>query len=555
MYRIGRIVTPAGIAVAASVVAYLVGVVVLQVTSVLTKIVLGWRSVVPAWLRERLPGTSSQDQVTKAFEATAIDRVADRVRDDAEFRAALVQHGVVVGRLTGAEIDENRLDEILRKDSAVRHEAVQEACDDDSWDIGDLNELLPLMVQRMRGRDDQFATEYDRLTTESDFRAGMAWPLFGLFAVLAVRSSVWWLGGLPAVLLLISSASGASLQATRLLNTIVASRRYEEPAMQVLDSIPAQQLLNRKAHTAWWTSRAAREVTALAISSDNAVIAGGTDDGYLLLWDRRTGGLLHSLAAHRDSIEAVAFSPDGTRIVTAGADSVTCVWDPMSGQPVHKLDHQQWVSYLAFEPGTGLLTGVASDSVLYWNISDGTQVDRRKIGESVVRSASMSPDGTLVIGFFDHSVVVIRGDHTLHPVKTGDLVVCCALNEGLFVSLEKDKDRQRRLVRWRQSDNGLIGSNLSVPQEPWQPVVVVDYESAPKIIFTTLDDEILLLSLDGDFPPRICGKHEGGISTFAISPDTATLVSASGAGTVHVHDLRTGKLLLRLVPQIQAKEH
>jgi hypothetical protein len=185
MYRIGRLVSPAGIAVAVSVVAYLVGVVILSVTAVLTEAVLKWRNVAPSWLTNRLPGASPRDQVEEAFEALAIDRLANRVRDDVEFRSALVQHGVEVGRMTGAEIDENRLDETLRKDSDIRRAAIDEARDD-SWDIGDLDELLPLMVQRMRGRDDQSMTEYDRLTSEAGFRAGMAWPLLVLLAVLAI---------------------------------------------------------------------------------------------------------------------------------------------------------------------------------------------------------------------------------------------------------------------------------------------------------------------------------------------------------------------------------
>lgn len=126
---------------------------------------------------------------------------------------------------------------------------------------------------------------------------------------------------------------------------------------------------------------------------------------------------------------------------------------------------------------------------------------------------------------------------------------CCALNEGLFVSLELDKDGQNRLVRWRRCDAGPVRSNLPVPWEPHQPVIAADYGSAPTIVFTTLEDEIVLLSVDGDLPPRICGKHAGIISTLAVSSDVATVVSASLAGTVHVRELSTGKLLLRLVPQ------
>jgi len=45
---------------------------------------------------------------------------------------------------------------------------------------------------------------------------------------------------------------------------------------------------------------------------------------------------------------------------------------------------------------------------------------------------SMSPDGTLVIRFFDESIVVARDDLMLHTGKdeTGQVVECRALNDG-----------------------------------------------------------------------------------------------------------------------------
>lgn len=552
-YRVGRLVTPVGIAVAASVAAYLVGVIVLPLTSALTKTVLRWRRIAPFWLLARLPGRSPEDQISEAFEAIAVDHLADRVRDDQEFRAALVRHGVEVSRITGAEIDEARLDELLRKDSAVRQEAIREASDY-SWKLGELDDLLPLMVQRMRGHDDQAASEYERLTAESGFRAGMAWPLLTMLMVLAARGSTWWLIGLPAVLPLISSASAASLQAALLLSTVIASRRYGEPIMQVLASVPAPQFLNRKAQSAGWARQAARVVVALAVSPDNLVIAGGTDDGHLLLWDAGTGELRQSWAAHRDSVEALAFSPDSTRLITAGSDGVARVWDPRSGQSIHALYHQHTMAHLAVDPTTGLLVVATSNGLNYWNLAEGERVKQRTFDNTGIYSMSMSPDGTLVIGCLDNAIVVVRGDQTLDTVKTktGELMRCVALNEGLLVSLEMDKNNQYRLARWHRSDNGLVSSVLATPWEPHPPVVAADHGSTAKIVFATARNEIALLSLDEELPPRILSDHTDTISALAVSSDRAILVSASQAGTVQVREVSTGKLLLRLVPVIRA---
>src|SRR5213079_1504995 len=135
--------------------------------------------------------------------------------------------------------------------------------------------------------------------------------------------------------------SRASLEANTLLGTVVAARRYDEPLLQRLETIPAQQLLSRRAWSADWASAAARAVTALAVSPDNTVIAGGTDDGYLFVWDASTGDLRHSVVAHRDYIEDLVFTLDGTRVVTSGRDGITCVWDLTSAERRHRLVHHQ----------------------------------------------------------------------------------------------------------------------------------------------------------------------------------------------------------------------
>ena len=323
--------------------------------------------------------------------------------------------------------------------------------------------------------------------------------------------------------------------------------------MQALDSIPSHQLLSRKNQVATWAKQAARVVTALAVSPDRTVIAGGTDDGYLVLWNSVTGEVMHSLTAHRDYIEAVTFSPDGASLATSGDDNVTCVWNVMTGERIHTLNRQLRVNYLAFDPSTLLLVGTTFDSVVYWDATKGAQVDRRTLGNSSVYTTSMSPDGTLAIGLLDDTVVVIGKDQTSHSFKAGDLVQCCAVSEELLITLERYKNRNR-LVRWRQVDHTFARSDVAAPQEPYEPVIVADNGPAATIAFATSNDEIVLLSLDEDSTPRICGTDADSISALATSPDATMLVSASAAGTVHVRELSTGKVVLRLVPQVHVRQ-
>jgi WD40 repeat protein/tRNA A-37 threonylcarbamoyl transferase component Bud32 len=85
---------------------------------------------------------------------------------------------------------------------------------------------------------------------------------------------------------------------------------------------------------------------------------------------------LATLTGHEDAVMAVAFSPDGARFVSAGADGVVQVWDRQSLQAVLRLrGHTAAVTAVAFSPdGRRLASGCADGSLYLWNITSGESV-------------------------------------------------------------------------------------------------------------------------------------------------------------------------------------
>jgi len=80
----------------------------------------------------------------------------------------------------------------------------------------------------------------------------------------------------------------------------------------------------------------------VAFSPDGRRLAAGCADNSIRLWDvataRRAGGkeLLEAevaeLRGHEDYVHAVAWSPDGTRLLSASGDHTVRVWDSLSAQ-------------------------------------------------------------------------------------------------------------------------------------------------------------------------------------------------------------------------------
>ncbi len=68
-------------------------------------------------------------------------------------------------------------------------------------------------------------------------------------------------------------------------------------------------------------------VNSLAFSPDGHVLASASNDVTIKLWDVTTGRELATLKGHTNSVQSVAFSPDGARLVSTAQDGTTRVWE------------------------------------------------------------------------------------------------------------------------------------------------------------------------------------------------------------------------------------
>lgn len=68
-------------------------------------------------------------------------------------------------------------------------------------------------------------------------------------------------------------------------------------------------------------------VTSVAISPDGRLVAAGSLDRMVRVWDTQTGHLLEKLEGHKDSVYSVAFAPDGKSLVSGSLDRTLKSWD------------------------------------------------------------------------------------------------------------------------------------------------------------------------------------------------------------------------------------
>ena len=68
-----------------------------------------------------------------------------------------------------------------------------------------------------------------------------------------------------------------------------------------------------------------------AFSPDGTRVVTASDDKTARLWDAATGAPIAVLSGHEDAVWSAAFSPDGTRVVTASKDKTARLWDAATG--------------------------------------------------------------------------------------------------------------------------------------------------------------------------------------------------------------------------------
>ncbi|KAJ2922047.1 hypothetical protein H1R20_g15048, partial [Candolleomyces eurysporus] len=150
-------------------------------------------------------------------------------------------------------------------------------------------------------------------------------------------------------------------------------------------------------------------VNAIAFSNEGTRIVSGLWNNSVMVWDASTGDVQRVLEGHTKRITSVAFSSDGTRIISGSHDNSVRIWDASTGEVQHVLEgHTNGVTSVAFSSdGTRIVSGSYDQSVKVWDASTGEVQNMMEGHTDGVTSAVFSSDGTRVVsGAYDETVRV-----------------------------------------------------------------------------------------------------------------------------------------------------
>jgi len=190
----------------------------------------------------------------------------------------------------------------------------------------------------------------------------------------------------------------------------------QDGSVRVWDITPA-------GNSEWFTIAAHTDrVFSPKVTADGRYLATASLDGNAKVWDLASGRELVAVTGDGSQLHAVAISPDGTMLATAGSDNLARVWKlnlspgAASAELLHTLSgHAEGppvgglfpgLTTVAFSPdGTKLATGGADGMAKEWDTQTGKEllsVQAHPDGRGVTRLV-FSPDGRLLATAADES--------------------------------------------------------------------------------------------------------------------------------------------------------
>ena len=148
-------------------------------------------------------------------------------------------------------------------------------------------------------------------------------------------------------------------------------------------------------------------VRSLAFSPDGSMLASGSLDNTVRLWNVNAKQLLYTFIGHTYSVGSVAFSPADSTLVSASLDGTIRLWNPYTGEHKRTFTGRYSFTSVAFSPdGQTLAIGSIIDpTIRLWDTTTW-QTKISCIGHTAdVDSLAFSPDGSMLAsGSWDKTI-------------------------------------------------------------------------------------------------------------------------------------------------------
>ena len=258
------------------------------------------------------------------------------------------------------------------------------------------------------------------------------------------------------------------------------------------------------------------------------------------------GFISNSILKHVDGVVSIAFSHNGSKVVTASNDHTAIIWNVSSGQELTKLiAHSDRVNTAKFSPDDSKVVTASDDhTAIIWDTATGMVLAKLKGHINAVYNAEFYVDGSKVVTASDDNTAIIW------DVATGKEL---AKLEG-YSFLEIDRDNSKlAMITLGDNNNIAIIWDMATGKElaklKGHVLAVCTAKFSPdgsKIITSSFDQTAIIWDVVTGMELTRLEGNSGYVATTKFCPDSSKVVTTSFNNTAIIWDVATGKELIKL---------
>ncbi|MEZ4774596.1 MAG: WD40 repeat domain-containing protein [Bacteroidia bacterium] len=275
------------------------------------------------------------------------------------------------------------------------------------------------------------------------------------------------------------------------------------------------------------------EIRSVSIGADNLMMTAGLDST-VRIWNMPDPPPFFETETHGRGVSALAFSPDGQRIVTGGRDQMVSLIDPVNSKFLwtHQHHREQILAVAIFPDGR--VGSVDEYGSVVRVDAENKAIDREfQAGEIALLSAAFSPDGQwLLTGGTDSTA-------RLWNIDTGEESLVLP-HQGLVFSVAFNPDGNYFLTGCEDSSAYLwdkTGKKVQVLSGHKGEVLSVGFTPSTGRILTGCQDQKIRLWDKGGKLFRVFGDLAKPVNTVAVNPGETLLLVGYKDERVVMYDL------------------
>ncbi|CCO32013.1 hypothetical protein BN14_06065 [Rhizoctonia solani AG-1 IB] len=318
-----------------------------------------------------------------------------------------------------------------------------------------------------------------------------------------------------------------------------------ENGIEVYDTTTGESVLSL-------TDERAKSVDHVAVSPDGTRVVFSRDGGIAYVWDMKNGSTVTQLLPDDISgVLCISFSCDGSRVACGlkNGDMYICGMQQEASSVVRLTGHTSWVRSVAFSPDClHLASGSYDNTVRVWDVRTGQPVGEPFEGHTDwVRSVSYSDDGSRLASASDDNTIRVwdpqTGQTVLGPL-TGHSYTASSVSfspGGAFIA-SGSWDMTIRVYDARTGHTVLGPLHAHTSWVNW----VMHSTDGTRLYSCSSDGTVRIWNVQdrgtSDALPTTSGVSTP-ILSVRYSHNGGHIVSGSSDGTVHVWDVQTGELV------------